>query len=62
MYHLQSLFVPNVPPLIPKVTLNPEQMVVKVAVAESAEVEFRFTVIVLLMQFVVLQYPSALKK
>ena len=61
VYHLQFAPAPSKPPEIPRVAELPEHIVHCVVVAKSAEMEFKFTVIALLMQFVVLHHPSALR-
>ena len=62
LYQFQSAEVPNNPPVIPRVVELPWQIVENTVVADIAETEVSFTVIILLTQIVVLHIPSALTK
>ena len=61
-YQYQFAPEPKVPPDIPNVTVEPEQIFVELPVIEFACVEFVFTITLVLTQTVVLHNPSALTK
>ena len=62
VYQYQSDPVPKIPPINPKVVESLSHIVANVAVTELAIVELICTIISLLRQPVVLQYPSPLTK
>ena len=58
LYQFQVAPAPNVPPVIPKVELLPEQIVAGVAVALVAATELLLTVIVTLQQQLITLEPK----